>query len=110
MVLLGWATAWRLAGAPTSRSLVLGLKPTTEGVVSAPSGFGITLGGPPAMTATQLLVVPRSMPMILPMGSLLLRVAAGGQAGLRPPCPPRIEERNLPSIRSSKNDSYFLLV
>ena len=43
-VFLGWATACRLAGAPTRRSLVLGLKPTTLGVVLEPSALGMTLG------------------------------------------------------------------
>ncbi len=68
-VFFGWATACRLAGAPTRRSLVLGLKPTTLGVVLEPSALGMTLGWPPSMMATQLLVVPKSMPMILPMPS-----------------------------------------
>jgi hypothetical protein len=45
---------------------------TTEGVVRAPSAFSITLGLPPSMIATQLFVVPRSMPMILAMGFALL--------------------------------------
>jgi ABC-type amino acid transport system permease subunit len=38
-----------------------------EGVVRAPSEFSMTLGVLPSKTATQLLVVPRSMPIILPM-------------------------------------------
>ncbi len=38
-----------------------------DGVVRAPSEFSMTLGLPPSMMATQLLVVPRSMPMIFPM-------------------------------------------
>ena len=37
------------------------------GVVRAPSEFSMTLGVLPSMIATQLLVVPRSIPMILPM-------------------------------------------
>ena len=40
---------------------------TTEGVVRAPSEFSMTFGVVPSMMATQLLVVPRSMPMILAM-------------------------------------------
>src|SRR5882672_11036461 len=40
---------------------------TTEGVVRAPSEFSMTLGVLPSMMATQLFVVPRSMPMILLM-------------------------------------------
>src|SRR4029077_5236339 len=39
--------------------------PTTEGVVRAPSWFGITTDSPPCITATTELVVPRSMPIIL---------------------------------------------
>src|SRR3712207_6973753 len=46
------------------RSLV---KATTEGVVRAPSTFSMTFGVPPSMTATQLLVVPKSIPMTLAM-------------------------------------------
>src|SRR5690554_6333033 len=38
-----------------------------DGVVRPPSAFSITRGLSPSMTATQELVVPRSMPMILPM-------------------------------------------
>src|SRR5699024_8234147 len=41
------------------------VKPTTDGVVRAPSALGMTTGSPPSITATQLLVVPRSIPMIL---------------------------------------------
>jgi len=38
-----------------------------EGVVRAPSLFSITRVVLPSMMETQLLVVPRSIPMILPM-------------------------------------------
>src|SRR5687768_7469625 len=46
---------------------------TTLGVVRLPSAFGITFTSSPSITATQLLVVPRSMPTIrdLPIGGLL---------------------------------------
>src|ERR1051326_2755460 len=36
-----------------------------EGVVRAPSAFSMTLGAEPSITATQELVVPRSMPITL---------------------------------------------
>ncbi len=62
----GLVTAWRLAGWPTSRS-PSSVKATIEGVVRAPSAFSMTFGVAPSMTATQELVVPRSMPMTLPM-------------------------------------------
>ena len=42
-------------------------KATTEGVVLAPSGFVITMGSPPSNTATQELVVPKSIPIIFPI-------------------------------------------
>ena len=63
MVFFALVTAWRLADAPT-RTSPSSAKATTEGVVRAPSEFSITLGLPPSMIATQLFVVPRSMPMI----------------------------------------------
>ena len=56
-------TACRLAGSPTSRSPAL-VKATTEGVVRCPSALGITTDLPPSTTAIQLLVVPRSIPII----------------------------------------------
>src|SRR3954452_22088450 len=63
-VLSGLVTAWRLAGWPTRRSPSF-VKATTDGVVRAPSAFSMTLGLPPSITATQLLVVPRSIPITL---------------------------------------------
>ncbi len=65
-VLPGLVTAWRLASWPTSRSPVL-VKATTLGMVRPPSADAMTVGSPPSMTATTEFVVPRSMPMILPM-------------------------------------------
>src|SRR5690606_1381121 len=38
-----------------------------EGVVRSPSAFSITRAFPPSSTATQELVVPRSIPIILPI-------------------------------------------
>src|SRR3954454_5011439 len=66
MVLSGLVTAWRFAGWPMRRSPSL-VKATTEGGVRAPSVFSMTFGLPPSMTATQLLVVPKSIPMTLAM-------------------------------------------
>src|SRR6266478_4350113 len=60
----GFVTACRLAICPTSRSPA-SVNPTIDGVVRLPSELGITTGSPPSITATQLLVVPRSMPMTL---------------------------------------------
>jgi hypothetical protein len=59
-------TAWRLADWPTTTSLSL-VNATIDGVVRSPSLFSITRGLPASMTATQELVVPRSIPMTLPM-------------------------------------------
>ena len=64
MVRSGLVMAWRFATWPTRRSPVF-VKPTTLGVVRAPSALAMTTGSPPSITATQLFVVPRSMPMIL---------------------------------------------
>src|SRR5690606_1371481 len=63
-VFLGLVTAWRLADWPTTTSLSL-VKATMDGVVRSPSLFSITRGLPASMTATQELVVPRSIPMTL---------------------------------------------
>ena len=60
---LALVTAWRRARSPTSRSPVF-VKATTDGVVRAPSALGMMTGFPPSTTAMQLLVVPRSIPMI----------------------------------------------
>ena len=53
---------WRFAGVPTS--IESSVKATKEGVVLAPSEFSITRTFFPSITATQLLVVPKSIPMI----------------------------------------------
>ena len=58
--------AWRLATWPTSRSPVL-VNATTDGMVRPPSALGMTVGSPPSITATTEFVVPRSIPMILPI-------------------------------------------
>ena len=65
IVFSGFITAWRLATVPTSRSPP-SVKATTDGVVRPPSAFSSTVGSPPSITATQELVVPRSMPIVLP--------------------------------------------
>ena len=66
IVFVGLVMAWRFAGSPTLRSPP-SMKATTEGVVRLPSLLLMTTGSFPSITATQLLVVPRSMPMILLM-------------------------------------------
>ena len=52
-----------LAGVPTTLC-PSSVKATTEGVVLKPSAFSMTLGVLPSMTATQELVVPKSIPTI----------------------------------------------
>src|SRR5262245_57116468 len=76
MVFSGLVTAWRLAGWPTRRS-PSSVKATIEGVVRMPSEFSMTLGAEPSITATQELVVPRSIPITLPMGFLSFLATAG---------------------------------
>src|SRR5690349_15128880 len=82
MVFSGLVTAWRLAGWPTRRS-PSSVKATIDGVVRAPSAFSMTLGALPSITATQELVVPRSMPMTLPMCSPLFSGKPAGPFGAR---------------------------
>ncbi len=65
-VFSGLVTACRFACWPTSRS-PLSAKATMDGVVRLPSALAMTMGSPPSMTATHELVVPRSIPITLPM-------------------------------------------
>src|SRR5436305_9043074 len=58
--------ACRRAIWPTNTS-PLSSNATTDGVKRPPSSFGMTLGSLPSMIATTEFVVPRSIPMILPM-------------------------------------------
>ena len=67
-VFSGLVTACRLAIWPTRLSPSL-VKATTDGVMRLPSWLGMTTGSPPSITATTELVVPRSMPITLPMRS-----------------------------------------
>src|SRR5436309_2408410 len=71
MVRSGFVIAWRFATSPTRISPFLE-NPTTEGVVRAPSEFGMTTGSPPSSADTTEFVVPRSIPTALDIGSLLL--------------------------------------
>src|SRR5438552_6874999 len=86
MVRSGLVMAWRLATSPTSTSPALE-KPTTEGVVRAPSALGMTVGSPASNTLTTELVVPRSMPtalgMVVASGKLDL-YDAGNDSKLEP--------------------------
>src|SRR5262245_15076558 len=61
-VFSGLVTDCRLAIWPTSRSPP-SAKPTTDGVVRDPSALAMTTTLFPSITATQELVVPRSIPM-----------------------------------------------
>ena len=69
IVFCGLVMAWRLAGSPTLRSPP-SMKAMMEGVVRFPSAFVMTTGSLPSMTETQLLVVPKSIPMILLIASV----------------------------------------
>src|ERR1700720_2010870 len=68
MVFSGFVMLCRLAGCPT-RTSPLSKNATTDGVVRAPSAFSITFEVLPSITATQELVVPRSMPIAFAMGN-----------------------------------------
>src|SRR5580704_11988159 len=73
IVFCGLVTCWRLATVPTRRSPDA-VNATTDGVVRPPSAFSITVGSPPSSTAMHELVVPRSIPIVFPIVSLLLYV------------------------------------
>src|SRR3954451_19225041 len=64
MVRSGASTNWFLAARPT-RSRPCGSSPTTDGRIGSPSSSRRTTGRPSRMTATSLLVVPRSIPMMV---------------------------------------------
>src|SRR5205807_10156321 len=64
----GLVTAWRFAAWPTRRSPD-SVNATIDGVVRAPPAFSMTLALLPSITATQELVVPRSMPITLLIGT-----------------------------------------
>ena len=59
-------TACLFAGAPTNLSPSF-VNAITDGVVRAPYEFYITLGVLPYITATQEFVVPKSIPMTVPV-------------------------------------------
>jgi hypothetical protein len=90
IVFSGLVTACRLAGWPTRRS-PSSVKATIDGVVRMPSAFSMTFGVLPSMTATQEFVVPRSMPMTLP---IVLPLFCGRPAG---PLSARIENGGSPA-------------
>src|SRR5680860_63010 len=54
-----------------------------DGVVRSPSEFSITLTLPPSITATQELVVPKSIPIILLIESLQIFLNTGAGGSLR---------------------------
>ena len=64
MVFVGLVTACLFAESPTLIS-PSSTNAITEGVVLFPSALGITVGSLPSITATQELVVPKSIPIIL---------------------------------------------
>ena len=70
------------------------IKAMIEGVVRAPSAFSITLGLLPSITATQLLVVPRSIPITLAM--IVLLPFSCLQPAADPPHQARVAARSCP--------------
>src|SRR5690606_24271826 len=72
-VLVGFVTACLLAGSPTLISPP-STKATTDGVVLFPSELGITTASLPSITETQEFVVPKSIPIILPILLYLILV------------------------------------
>src|ERR1700692_3306582 len=71
IVFSGLVMLWRLAGCPT-RISPSSVNATMDGVVRPPSEFSMTLALFPSITATQELVVPRSMPIAFAMTGLLI--------------------------------------
>ena len=65
-----FVTACLFAVTPINRSPPSLANATTEGVVLAPSALAITTASPFSIVATQLFVVPKSIPITLPIFSL----------------------------------------
>ena len=65
-----FVTACLLAVTPINLSPPSLANATTEGVVLAPSALAITTASPFSIVATQLFVVPKSIPITLPIFSL----------------------------------------
>ncbi len=66
IVLSGFVIACLFAVSPTNLSPLF-VKATMDGVVLFPSAFGITTGSPPSKTETHEFVVPKSIPITLPI-------------------------------------------
>ncbi len=66
IVFFGLVTCWCLAVCPIGRS-PFSVNPTTDGVIRLPWALISTFGWSPSITATTLLVVPRSIPIIFAM-------------------------------------------
>src|ERR1700749_3910685 len=88
MVPFGFRIACSRASWPTRRS-PCGVNATTEGVVRAPSAFGITVVWPPCVAAITELVVPRSMPTAtaITASCFLTRICSGLAPRSRHPGP-----------------------
>ena len=70
LIIPGVGSADRVMGAPTLTSPLS--NDTIDGVVLLPSEFTTTTGSPPSMTDTHEFVVPKSIPIILDIFSLLI--------------------------------------
>src|SRR2546421_4418107 len=108
IVFSGLVTAWRLATVPTRRSPDC-VNATTDGVVRPPSAFSITVGSPPSSTAMHEFVVPRSIPMVLPMWEapcLRGKVLEGGETP--PPHRPWLRRDAEQNLSGSMADSCVL--
>src|SRR5882757_11068946 len=102
----GLVTIWRLLAAPTTTS-PSAFHDTIDGVVRPPSWLWITVGSPPSSTATQLFVVPRSIPMTRPMPrrnytSRVVQRGSVGDAAARGLFPPgeQLGERGLGHVEA----------
>src|SRR5690606_33548419 len=73
IVLVGLVTACLFAGSPTLIS-PSSTKAITDGVVLFPSALGITTGSFPSITETHEFVVPKSIPIILLIIFIIVRL------------------------------------
>ena len=99
IVFVGLVIACLFAGSPTFLS-PSSTKPIIEGVVLLPSALGITTASFPSITETHEFVVPKSIPIILPMSIIFSLITLVNSSRYRTISIPSLELRQIVSYMS----------